>query len=122
MKKNNGYATKELLIVIAVFSVAYFIGVGKVSYAFSNDEAQSTYDNRVNLLEHQAKLYAENNPNLFSENNIIDIYAKDLVKNNYFVGNDNGDIVDPRDTSKTLDDLKIEITKTENDYSAKVMS
>src|SRR5574344_3032614 len=121
MKMNKkGYTVVELLIVIAVFTIIYFVGVANVSYAFS-DNVKINYENRLNLIKKQAEVYAKDkSQELFKDNDNITIYAKDLVKNGYFAGNANGDIEDPRDEAKTLNDLKIEITKSGDTYTVNI--
>ena len=117
----KGYTTIELLIVIGLFSIAYLVGTINVSHAFSYDENNTAYEAKINLIEHQAKEYAKaNSETLFKDANTINIYANDLVKNNYFAGNGNGSILDPRDENKTLNDLKIEITKDGDNYTSVV--
>ena len=93
----KGYTIKELLIVICVFSVIYLIGVLSVAHAFKYDKITEDYNATIAL---------------------ISIYANDLVKNKYFNADDNGYIIDPRDTTKNLNDLQIEITKDNNTYTA----
>lgn len=106
----RGSTIKEILIVIAVFSIIYFAGVIGISFSFSNVK-DNEYENVINLIEKQAFNYAsENKDSLFENDNVVKIYVKDLLKNGYLIGNENGDLVDPRDINKTLNDLAIEIT------------
>ena len=115
----KGYTIKELLIVICVFSVIYLIGVLSVAHAFKYDKISEDYNATIALIQAQAEAYAKDNAgSLFKEGNTISIYANDLVKNKYFNADDNGYIIDPRDTTKNLNDLQIEITKDNNTYTA----
>ena len=117
----SGYTIKETLIVIGIFSIFYLIGVISVSHAFKYDKLTEEYNSLINLMEVQAEIYAKDKDSeLFKEGSEINIYANDLVKNNYFKADENGNIIDPRDTAKNLNDLKIIIIKNEDGYIAQI--
>jgi type II secretory pathway pseudopilin PulG len=117
MKKKNGYTTIELLIVLAIFTLGYAFFAIKASYAFNYDESESNYEYKIHLIQHQARLYAQDHTELFKDSDNIDIYTSDLIKNGYIIANENNDIVDPRDSSKTLDDYKVTINKNGDTYT-----
>ena len=119
---NKGYTIKEVLTIIAVFSVIYIIAAIAVSHAFVFTSKDDEYANVINVLEKQAVLYAEENEKkLFKDSDDITIYANDLVEKKYYNASEGGNIQDPRDTSHNLNDLKIEIKKTDDGIVAKVM-
>ena len=121
MINKKGYTIKELLIVISIFSVIYLIGVLSVAHAFKYDKLTEEYNSVITLLKAQAEQYAEDKSNaLFKEGNTATIYANDLVKDKYFKADDNGNILDPRDTSRNLNDIKIEIIKDNDSYTANI--
>jgi prepilin-type N-terminal cleavage/methylation domain-containing protein len=116
----KGYTMPELLIVLLVFSIIYIVGVSKMSYAFSYDGNESTYESRINLIKVSAENYAKANAGLFKDTDNITIYAKDLIDNKYYQADEKGNIVDPRDTSKNLNDTKIKIVKNGEKYQASI--
>ena len=66
----KGYTLKELLVVIGVFSVIYLIGAISVSHAFKYDKIDAEYRSLLNILEVQAKNYAQDNDaKLFNSHN-----------------------------------------------------
>ncbi len=109
--KKNGFSTIEILVVVVVFTIVYFVGVTSVSYAFNTDENKEKYDDIINIIELQAKSYAENTPDLFTEEDTIYVYVKDLIEANYLVADENGKIINPETPNKDLNDLKIKIEK-----------
>lgn len=114
--KKNGYTIKELVIVLAVFTVVYFSGVILVSHSFNYSPENDEYTAKLDLIKTQALLYAKDHIEEFDDNKLI-IYANDLVKNNYLSADESGNVVDPREDTKNLNDLKIEITKNNDEYS-----
>ncbi len=118
---NKGFTTIELLIVVAVFTIIYFIGVSSVSYAFSTSETDLKYDDIINIIEVQAQTYAENNSDIFKEENTVYVYVKDLIENKYLVANENGKIMNPQEPNKDLNDLKIKIEKKEDKIETNIV-
>ncbi len=117
----KGFSTVELLITIAVFSVIYFIGVYNVSYAFSYTPTEAEYEAKVHLIEKQAVEYARVEDSLFEKKNTVYIYVEDLVTANLLVGDKEGDIKDPRNTTKSLNNLKIKIIKEDKNIKASIV-
>lgn len=113
--KKNGYTIKELIIILSVFTVVYFSGVILVSHCFNYNQENDEYIAKLDLIKTQALLYAKDHTDEFNDNKLI-IYANDLVKSNYLSADESGNVVDPRETTKNLNDLKIEITKNNDEY------
>ena len=121
--RKNGYTTVELLIVIGIFTVLYITSTILISHAFKYDAIKEEYNSKISLMETQAKQYAEDHAGeLFKDSNEAYIYANDLVKANYYAANEAGNIVDPRDTAKTLNDVKIELIKNDNEIEARAQT
>ncbi len=119
--KKNGFTTVELLIVIGIFTVIYAIGVINVTHAFEENPNQNEYNQVINLIEVQAQSYAQNNPEIFGESDVIYIYVSDLIEKSYIVPDENGNIKNPLEGSGTLNELKLKIEKKDNNYSASVV-
>ena len=113
-----------MLIVVAAFTIVYLIGMVYVSHSFPNNDLDSSYNNKITIIEAAAKRYAEDNEGIVfvDGKKSATIYVKELIKNNYLAANENGDLEDPRDISKNLNDLKITITKKNSKIEAKVKS
>ena len=120
----KGSTIIEMLIVVAAFTIVYLIGMVYVSHSFPNNDLDSSYNNKITIIEAAAKQYAEDNEGIVfvDGKKSATIYVKELIKNNYLAANENGDLEDPRDISKNLNDLKITITKKNSKIEAKVKS
>ena len=120
----KGSTIIEILIVIAAFTVVYLIGMVYVSHSIPNSSQDDSYNNKILIIEAVAKQYANDNEGtIFAEGKrSVTIHVKDLIKNGYLAANENGDLEDPRDINKNLNDLKIVITKKNNKIEAKVKS
>ena len=113
MKKKNGYTVLDVLVVVIVFGAIALFTISKVSYALSND-ASEVFKLQVNLIEMQAKKYGEDNKDKIGDSGMT-ITVKTLVTEKYlYADNEDGDIVDPREEKKTLNDKKIKITYDNN--------
>ena len=117
---NKGYTTKQLLIVIiglGIFTLGLF---GATSYAYK-DNSEEYYKEKVNLMEKQAVLYASTLENLKEDNNTV-ITLDEMVEAGYYIAdNDDGDVIDPRNTKATLNKTKIKISYENEEYKAKVI-
>ena len=108
MKKKNGYTAIDLLIVIIVFGAITVFTISRVSYALSDDKSE-VYNLEVKLIKTQAKAYGEAKKEEINGSETITV--KTLVTENYLQADDeDGNIIDPRNDRKTLNDKKIKIT------------
>lgn len=120
--KKNGYTIVELLIVLAVFGLAYFMIANKVSYAFKVDYNSEIYNQTITSIEKNAKIYAENNLDLFKEGKDVYLTVADLAQKNLVFHDNNGVVSDPRENGKTLNDLKVKLTlESDNSVTVKVL-
>lgn len=119
--KKNGYTALEMLVVIIVLGV-FTIGIlSATSYAYQ-DRSVGYYEEIEHVIEKQAKLYGTTLNNLKEEGNLV-ITLNDLVNAGYYVADDNeGNVIDPRNSKSTLNGLKIKITyENDGNISAKVI-
>lgn len=118
--KKNGYTSLELLVVIIVLGIFTMGLIFSTSYAYK-DESSENFSQIVHLIEKQAKLYGETLSNLKSENNMV-ITLNDLVTQGYYVADDNeGNVVDPRNSKNTLNGIKIKLTYKDGKVEAKAI-
>ncbi len=106
--------------LIVTFSVIYFIIANKISYNFKGDFVSDLYDLKMEAISTQAQIYGENNQDLFNEEKDVYITVDELAQNNYVI-NSEGKVIDPRDETKTLNDLKIKLTKQDDKVVAKIL-
>ncbi len=109
-----------LVALIGIFSVIYFIIANKISYNFQGDFVNDLYDLKMESISMQAQIYGDNNPDLFNENKDVYITVDELAQNDYVLNND-GVVIDPRDETKTLNDLKIKLTYENEKVTAKIL-
>lgn len=111
------------LAIMTVFTAVYFFGAFQISYAFNYDEAKASYDAKIKLIEKGAKLYAENDESIFLSGDTVYVTVADLIAKNYLVAdNENGDYKDPTSEVKTLNDVKVRISKKENNIEVKILT
>lgn len=119
--KKNGYTIPELVIVIVIFGVIYFLIANNISYAFSLNVEEELYNLTIDNIEKTAKIYGENNLELFKEDKDIYLTVSELIENNILTAEE-GKLTDPRNSSKDLNNLKVKLTlEDENKVTAKVL-
>ena len=120
--KKNGYTTIELVIVLGVFGIAFFVAAGSISNVFNFDYKNDLYNMTISSIEQQASLYGKMNPDLFLEDKSIYVTIDDLAKASVVISYEDGKVLDPRDDSKRINDLKVKLTKeSDNLVTAKVL-
>ena len=121
MRNNNGKISIILLIVLGIFTIGYFFIVNKFSYVFDVDFEEDLYELKIASIERQSEIYAQGHSELFSESNDIYLTVEDLVTENVIISNNAGNVIDPRDNEKTLNDLTAKTTNKDNEIPAKVL-
>ena len=121
IKNKKGFTTVELLITIAIFTVIYFIGVYNVSHAFSYSPQEEEYKAKIHLIEKQAVEYAKQDKTFFDKKNTVYLYVEDLVQANYLSSDKEGDVIDPRNSTKSLNNLKIKLIKEKKSIKASIV-
>lgn len=120
--KSKNIILYEILAVLSLFTIIYFVVVNKASYAFSYDK-DSLYEARMNLINSGAKLYGENNLELFNEEDTIYVTVSELVENGFLLADDeDGNVKDPSSDSLLLNDKRIRITNKDGKITTKVLS
>lgn len=117
----KGYTMVELIAVIAVFSIGYFITVGIISNKINVNYDEKLYEQKIDAIETQAALYAQGNEELFKDSNSIYLTIDDLAKADAIISNKDGVVIDPRDNG-SLNDVKVKITNKDSKITAKVLS
>jgi len=120
MNKLNklGYTKIDVLIVVILLGIVAFITINKTSYAFEIDNKKAIAE-YINLIELQAEDYAMDNLSLFKETDTTYISVDDLVENKYLIGNEDGMITDPTDSSKYYNSNKIKLEYNKENNSVK---
>lgn len=114
-----GYSKVEVLIVVVLLGVAAFITINKTSYAFAIDNSKAVQE-FITLLEMQAEDYAMDNLDIFQETDTTYISVENLVENKYLIGDEDGLIKDPTDSTKSYNSnkIKLEYNKEKNKVTA----
>ena len=117
-----GYSKIEILVVIVLLGIVAFITINKTSYAFAVDGKEAV-DEVKYLIEVQAEDYALANTTLFEETSTTYISVDDLIEAGYLIGNEEGLLTDPTDSSKNFNDkkVKLEYNEKKNDVTATVV-
>ena len=110
------------LLILAIFTIAYFIIANNISHSFSYDTSEIKYANEIKYLEASAKLYAKKNNSIFKEKEVTYIKVSDLVKSGIIQADDEeGNVKDPSSDVKVLNDTKIRLTNKNGKIQAKVL-
>lgn len=117
----KGYAGIEMLIVLAIFTIGYFVVANIISYNFDVNYEEDLYNLTISSIEEQAALYAQNNTDIFVESNDIYMTIEQLAAENAIISTSEGVVADPRDSSKTLNDIKVKITNNSDKIVAEVL-
>ena len=117
-----GYSKIEILVVIVLLGIVAFITINKTSYAFAIDKNEAV-DEVKYLIEVQAEDYALANTTLFEETYTTYISVDDLIEAGYLIGNEDGLLTDPTDSSKNFNDrkVKLEYDASKNNVTATVV-
>lgn len=108
--------------ILVVFTIAYFIAANSISYAFVNNDDSYLYDHKINEIKIASINYLNLHEDAFSESETIYIVVDDLVKEGLLEADMDGKVRDPQNEIKTLNGIKIRLTKLENGYDVKVLS
>ena len=120
--RKNGYTIVELAIVLGVFGIAFLVAAGSISNVFNFDYKNDLYNMTIAAIEDQAVIYGKLNPELFTEDDVIYVTIDDLAKANAIVSYEDGKVIDPRDSSRDLNSLKVKISKeSEDSIAAKLL-
>ena len=122
LKMNKkGYAGIEMIIVLTLFTVGYFVVANIISYNFDVNYEEDLYDLTISSIEKQAALYGENNTEIFAESNDVYMTIEQLAAANAIISTSEGVVADPRDDSKTLNDIRVKITNDDDEITAEVL-
>lgn len=121
MQNKKGYTGVELVIVIAVFTVGYFLIANTLSYNFDVDYEEDLYNLKIASIEEQAAIYAEGHTDMFVESNDVYMTVEELAMNNAIISTSDGVVADPRDSENTLNDLRVKITNEDKKITAEVL-
>lgn len=121
MRNKKGYTGVELVIVIAVFTVGYFLIANTLSYNFDVDYEEDLYNLKIASIEEQAAIYAEGHTDMFVESNDVYMTVEELAMNNAIISTSDGVVADPRDSENTLNDLRVKITNEDEKITAEVL-
>ncbi len=102
---SKGYTLVEMGILIAVVGVAMLLVLLNTSYAFV-DNGEVLYESKVNTILAHAEVYGETSTSL-STDGVLIVTVNELIESGTLIGDENGEIVDPRDESDTLNDMEI---------------
>lgn len=112
----------ELAVIMAVFTVGYFVVANMISYNFDVDYEQDLYDLKIASIEEQATIYAEGHTDMFAESNDVYMTVEELALNNAVISTREGVVVDPRNNEATLNDLRVKITNNDEKITAEVLT
>ena len=117
---NKGYSIPEMLVVIGILGIVTLGILLATSNSFKDNSAE-LYAEKTKLIVHQAEIYAKTLNNLESEGHII-VTLSDVVKAGYYVADDDeGNVIDPRNTKSTLNGLKIKLLYNDGNIKASII-
>jgi len=113
MKKNSGFAIKEMIILSGALAVVFAIAITKVSFAYTDALKEEEMKNGLqSSLIVAAKAYAQTKKEEIKEETFI--YGSDLIDAGYLID------VDDLDYKNTK--IKITYEESSKSYKAEVVS
>ena len=104
-----------LVLLIAVFTMVYFVIVNRISYSFSNNyDFNELYKIKIDTIKKCAIAYAEKHRDMFKKENVVYIKVQDLIDESFLLPNNEGNIINPLNENTTLNSNIIKL-KIEND-------
>ena len=122
MKNNRGAVSVSLIIVLAVFTVGYFMLANRFSYDFDVNYEEDLYDLKIASIEKNAAIYAEEHEELFAESSDVYMTVEELALANVIISNTEGVVDDPRNNEDNLNDLRVKITNKDDVITAEVLA
>lgn len=119
--KKDGYSVIELVVVLSLFSIAYFAGAFMISKTLDVDFENDSYKQKLGYIENGAVMYAKLNEDLFKENKTIYVTVEDLVEA-HTIYSTGGLVTDPRDKDNNLNNVKVKITNENDKIKAKILT
>lgn len=110
-----------LLVIIGIFSIGYFILAYKISDVFSIDFEETLYENKIKAIEKETVMYATANTQIFSEETQVYMTIEQLADAKAIFYDSENVISNPLEEGKTLNDLKVKITKSDEEITADVL-
>lgn len=110
-----------LAFILIIFTVTYFWVANKISYSFSYDnDLNHIYDTVVDTIKKCAVEYANQNPKLFEEENVIYIKVQDLIDKHLLIPDNEGDIINPINKNDIFNSKVIKIKYDNNNYIVEI--
>ena len=117
--KKNGFTALDIIIVIGVLSLSALIVLPSVSNALKEqDNKEEVYQNIMNSYLSCAEKYASDNKEELKKNNNTLVSINELVEKKYILAVYGGnDIIDIRDNTTKLNNVKIKLVYDEESDS-----
>ena len=112
----------ELTIIMVLFGIVFFNFANKASYAFSVDYEKESYNQLIDSIKNNTKIYAKNTKDFFKKDEDVYLTIKELANLNLVLADENGNVIDPRDENKTLNDVKVKITQNKGKIEVNVLN
>jgi len=114
--KKNGFTVVDMLIIIGVLTISALIIIPNVSNALKiQDNKEEVYQSVMANYLKSAEKYANDNKEELKENNNNLVAISDLVEKGYIIShNSNNDIIDVRDNSTKLNNVKFKLIYDED--------
>lgn len=116
---SRGYTGKELLMVIVIMGILTIAIIGSTSNAYK-DKTGDYYKEMEHAIEKQAVLYGNTLSTLKEEGHLM-ITLEDVIEAGYFVADEEGNVVDPRNSKNTLNGIKIKLIYENDKVKAEVI-
>lgn len=122
----NRIKDKKIIILFAillVFTIAYFLIVNKVSYAFENNyDMNAVYDKKLETITKCAEAYGKANLDDFNEEGLLYITVQNLIDDGYLIPDEDGNIKNHLNTLESLNNKKIRIKYENEKINAEIYS
>lgn len=112
----------EFSIIMVLFGIVFFSFANKASYAFSVNYEEELYNQLIESIKNNTKIYAKNTKDFFKDGKDVYLTIKELADLNLVLADEDGNVVDPRDENKILNDVKVKISQKNDKIEVKILN
>ena len=92
---NKGYAIKELIILLAIITVAFGVAITRVSFAYQNiNDEDALFEEEKNTVKIATEAYVKTHEKEFKKDGENYLYGKELADAGYLILTDDFDFKD----------------------------
>lgn len=115
MKKKNGYAIQELIILCAIIGIIFGYSITKISFAYQEaSEKENLLEEENNAIKLATEVYIKSHEEEFTKTEETFLFGKDLT--------DAGYLIQTKDFDYSKTKIKVTYNKETKKYTIEIMN